>query len=667
MPAGEGFVAPLARAVGEVYEQAELELLRLVAREVERSAAGIPTPEGLVPREVQAQAVARLNAGGRRIVDRLIRAGLDLIRRALGFGYTEGIRQADRELSRWLDQQADDYRSPVPTAALAAFTRDLAGMQQNRRLSILRDVEDAYRDAVARTVVPHATGARWDRMGMARAAMRDLADRGIGSFTDRSGRTWQLPSYIEMATRTAAARVMVQAQTDRLASVGEQYVYVSNHLQECERCRPYEHRVLAISPTGRTGQVEMNHALGEGTVTVEVVATLQEARLRGLMHPSCRHTVSLMVAGVTKLEPDRAKLADEQGDRDRQKLRYLERQVRHWRRREAAAVTPAERREARDTAAAYQARIRQHVADTGLMRQAYRERPDLGMAGERQGNRRDERPRDLDRELVDDVRQDATPDAADVDRDDADLVDAVRDPEPDPEPEVVDDEPDMVDPGGDPADLTDDQLDAALAASVLAGTDEAMERFEVLSAEQEAREAQAAKREAKRERDRARRAREREQRDADRLAENEAAWERAMALIDEGWDEQEAEAEARGVDVEEIMRRDVLIDLERQGYRGGWDKATRAAFELELQLEYQRAEDATKGAMLNKRGRANNVDPKRLLYGSDAFARANAAEELLAYWDENGGRLTLEHFRDRLLYGVHQARRMHGGREDYHQ
>ncbi|MFE2530325.1 phage minor capsid protein [Streptomyces sp. NPDC059371] len=37
-------------------------------------------------------------------------------------------------------------------------------------------------------------------------AVQRLTDRGITSFVDRSGRAWSMPSYAEMATRTAVGR-----------------------------------------------------------------------------------------------------------------------------------------------------------------------------------------------------------------------------------------------------------------------------------------------------------------------------------------------------------------------------------------------------------------------------------------------------------------------------
>lgn len=85
---------------------------------------------------------------------------------------------------------------------------------------------------------------------------------------------------------------------------------------------------------------------------------------------NCRHTFGLFIPGVT--EPP-THTADPQGDADRQQLRYLERGVRQWRAREAAALDPAEAARCRAKVREWQGRIREHVAETGVKRQPFRE------------------------------------------------------------------------------------------------------------------------------------------------------------------------------------------------------------------------------------------------------------------------------------------------------
>ena len=71
---------------------------------------------------------------------------------------------------------------------------------------------------------------------------------------------------------------------------------------------------------------------------------------------------------------------------------------------------------------------------------------------------------------------------------------------------------------------------------------------------------------------------------------------------------------------------------ERRQLRQFSRKTDRYAY---VDQQYQAAEAQTRGHMLNKRGRAMDVDPKTLFTGSERRARAYASEELLNYWADN--------------------------------
>lgn len=62
-------------------------------------------------------------------------------------------------------------------------------------------------------------------------------------------------------------------------------------------------------------------------------------------------------------------------------------------------------------------------------------------------------------------------------------------------------------------------------------------------------------------------------------------------------------------------------------------RACRDEFELHRLTEYELAERATNGYMLNARGRAAGIDPLSLFMGNEARAAAYASEELLAHWE----------------------------------
>ncbi|WP_240488179.1 phage minor capsid protein, partial [Halomonas sp. ALS9] len=93
--------------------------------------------------------------------------------------------------------------------------------------------------------------------------------------------------------------------------------------------------MLTISgPTGaRT--VEAEHPVEHGRmVTVRVAGSLDEARTRGLQHPNCRHAVSMYSPGLTQTEQA---TSDPDGYAAGQRQRQIDRTIRKWKRREAAA------------------------------------------------------------------------------------------------------------------------------------------------------------------------------------------------------------------------------------------------------------------------------------------------------------------------------------------
>jgi hypothetical protein len=77
--------------------------------------------------------------------------------------------------------------------------------------------------------------------------------------------------YADMVIQTVCAETQRHGLTNRMLEAGQDVVQVTNHAEECERCRPWEGKRLSI--TGRT----------------EGLATVNDALATGLMHPRCRH------------------------------------------------------------------------------------------------------------------------------------------------------------------------------------------------------------------------------------------------------------------------------------------------------------------------------------------------------------------------------------------
>ena len=139
-----------------------------------------------------------------------------------------------------------------------------------------RQVNDIYRELalenVRGTVVGYNT---WKQT--ARRFREQLAERGITGFKDRSGRMWNMRTYIEMHARTVCMQAHLEGTANRLVEQGHDLVKVSTHRGACELCQPWQGEILSI--TGKT----------------KGYPTLEEARAAGLFHPNCRHAYGLYI------------------------------------------------------------------------------------------------------------------------------------------------------------------------------------------------------------------------------------------------------------------------------------------------------------------------------------------------------------------------------------
>ena len=345
MPISPDTAEKLAAAVRDIYVNAETRLLAVLTR---RLAAGIDGPGwagaklaevAAFRREVQAE-LAALTASTKAEIESAVLAA-----------YTTGSDAAVADMRAVLSRTFGAFRK---NPALQALVTEAVTQVRSTHLRILRMTTDAYRAAVADATGVAVVGAE-TRIQATQRALDTLARTGITGFVDSAGRNWDLASYTEMATRTALGRAQVQGHIDRLQDNDRDLVIVSGHSGSCPVCAPWEGRVLSIS----------GKASG--------YPPLADARAAGLQHVNCRHSVGLYLPGVTKpmrTQPESDRAAEYA---DRQEQRYMERQVRAWKRRETTSLTDQARLDSKRKVSEWQARLRQHTTSTGLPRKPVRE------------------------------------------------------------------------------------------------------------------------------------------------------------------------------------------------------------------------------------------------------------------------------------------------------
>jgi hypothetical protein len=347
MPVDETLVDQIVAAATNIYDDAELAILRYVTA---RLARGLDAADWQTRRLAE---IGQLRTGLRAIAARLAGEGSTAARAAVAAGWRAGSQSAVEDLGG-VGKVAQ--KAPQAVQALAdALVSELRPLHSQ----ILPRAESAYRNAIGAATGRSLSGVASTRRA-AQAAWAALVDDGIVSFTDTSGRRWRLSSYVEMATRTAVARSIDVGVIDQVQAAGGRLVYVTDRPQECRWCRPWEHKILSI------------------TYPVEkpAVGTVGQARRAGLGHPNCRHTLVPWIPGL-RLAPGKP---DPVGDAARQHQRYLERGVRRWRERQTGALTPEGRAGATAKAAAWEKQLVAHLHRTGLARKVHREYPGAGYA-----------------------------------------------------------------------------------------------------------------------------------------------------------------------------------------------------------------------------------------------------------------------------------------------
>ncbi|WP_457028098.1 phage minor capsid protein [Kitasatospora sp. P5_F3] len=374
MPTSPADGEDLARAIGVLYQDAEVALLELLARAL---AAGMESP---LWAELKLRSIGDLRTAVEEVTDGLQQDASGAISRALVQAYERGGQAAVAELGMLGEGHRAAAERELPNAAsLDRLAAAVVSEQQPVYRRILRAIPDAYRAIVSRVSGGVLLGGQTRRQATQRA-LDQFAQRGVTGFVDSAGRSWQMASYAEMAVRSATGRAAIAGHLDRLQALGQQLVIVSDSPLECPLCQPWEGEILSINGQAGPHTLHLEHAIEDGrAVTVHVAGSLAEARGQGLFHPNCRHNLTVYLPGVTT-RPKSPPYPSGATYEDTQRQRYYERQVRSWKRRQAVALDDTARRMAGARVRQYQKLIRDLTAEKGLRRKPERERLTTGTA-----------------------------------------------------------------------------------------------------------------------------------------------------------------------------------------------------------------------------------------------------------------------------------------------
>lgn len=357
-----GMTADLVEPVTEIYQEAELRILRTISTSL---AEGLDAPDWEVRQLARVQDVRERLTRELNDVNPLAAAE---VRRTLDSAYSLGQASAYRDAHKALDplQAVTSARA----AAVARLAADTGKGLDSFLPGILRRVDDVYRSVVAEVTGSVLAGAEGRREATQRAISSWLS-KGITGVATARGQM-DLPTYATMAVRTATARAAISGHVDTAGDLGLDLVVIHPGPRACKICDDWARAIL--STTGETGTLRRNDAATGKSIEVKVSASLDDARRAGWGHPNCRCGCASFIPGVTSTKTIERPPWDQEGYQAQQQQRAIERQIRGWKQADALAITPAAKADAKAKIAAWQKAQREHMAaNPDLKRQSSRE------------------------------------------------------------------------------------------------------------------------------------------------------------------------------------------------------------------------------------------------------------------------------------------------------
>ncbi|MGI6620164.1 MAG: phage minor capsid protein [Bacillota bacterium] len=205
------------------------------------------------------------------ILEDLLEGNRQWCEQAIPRVYVESAKYADEMVGKTIAGFGGIHQQAVKILTDNTFER-----LESVRQVIGRRSEDLYRQYALEATRQSIIGYKfWQQVA------RDFRDRlrvdGITGFRDKVGREWNMKTYAEMVARTTTMEAHLTGTANRLLEHGYDLVRVSSHPGSCEKCAPWQGRILSL--TGKTPGYP----------------TLEEAKADGLFHPNCRHAYRLYI------------------------------------------------------------------------------------------------------------------------------------------------------------------------------------------------------------------------------------------------------------------------------------------------------------------------------------------------------------------------------------
>lgn len=241
-----------------------------------------------------------------------------------------------------------------------------------QEIQIMRTSQDIYRNIAVMAAENNFNELDiLTRQAFSQDMLDKFANKGIQTITYRNGAVHTIDNYCEMLGRTLIGRCALQANLNRMLESDYDLGIVSSHFRACDLCVPYEGVTLSID--GKDHRYE----------------SLDSAMLQGLFHCNCLHDISPFFEGLSiesmpaesmpAVDPAEQELINEFGYDEAQKIayqaqekqRYIERQIRKWKRRDSVSLDNKTKQYTSGKIKEWQKTQREHIKDNQFLVRQY--------------------------------------------------------------------------------------------------------------------------------------------------------------------------------------------------------------------------------------------------------------------------------------------------------
>ncbi|MGF3141266.1 phage minor capsid protein [Facklamia sp. P13064] len=351
--------------IERIYQEIEMEILKTIG---ETLAIGLYDDQGHLRWQMnQLSMIGRLRQKHFEIIANHANMTVQAVAQLINESAIKEATRIDNQVKPAIDAGKIDAIATNDRLfnSIRALERQAIDITNMLNSSLLEGAEQVYRDIITQSVVEVSVGRKSLNEALVKT-IKEWADKGIPTFTDKAGRQWSNEAYVNMTVRTTVKNVVNQISNDRFNEYDIDLVQVSDHSDSRPDHAPFQGKIYSRS--GKSKKYPPLEVTGYGDSITGLVTGI-----------NCRHMLYAYIEGVSLNNSKVVSLKEAQKNYEQaQRQRYLERQIRNAKKRKIVLESvKAEKQEiinAKELIKRRQARMRQFIKDTERTRRYDRER-----------------------------------------------------------------------------------------------------------------------------------------------------------------------------------------------------------------------------------------------------------------------------------------------------